>query len=238
MKKNKATLTQPLSERELDWLKNFLDNLAQSFDDCMTMEAVDGLFCALIINPLMAKPAEWMKIVCGKKHEFKSEAELEKVLNLLVRHWNHSSVLIENHAETKKNDHYRPLLIENDESKPVSRLAEQWASGFQVGLEYCANDWQKFSEDEENRSLLKPFLALKQGHHPDKVDEPLTQTERAELVAMIPAAAHRLFHYWIEKAQTENTASKPKIGRNDPCPCGSGKKYKKCCEGQVSATTH
>lgn len=21
-----------------------------------------------------------------------------------------------------------------------------------------------------------------------------------------------------------------KVGRNDPCPCGSGKKYKKCCE--------
>ncbi|MCP5508583.1 MAG: SEC-C domain-containing protein, partial [Chlamydiales bacterium] len=25
----------------------------------------------------------------------------------------------------------------------------------------------------------------------------------------------------------------PKVGRNDPCPCGSGKKYKKCC-GQGS----
>lgn len=24
----------------------------------------------------------------------------------------------------------------------------------------------------------------------------------------------------------------PKIGRNDPCPCGSGKKYKKCCLGK------
>ena len=24
-------------------------------------------------------------------------------------------------------------------------------------------------------------------------------------------------------------AKKPKVGRNDPCPCGSGKKYKKCC---------
>ena len=22
---------------------------------------------------------------------------------------------------------------------------------------------------------------------------------------------------------------KPKVGRNEPCPCGSGKKYKKCC---------
>ena len=25
------------------------------------------------------------------------------------------------------------------------------------------------------------------------------------------------------------TGGKKKIGRNDPCPCGSGKKYKKCC---------
>ena len=24
-------------------------------------------------------------------------------------------------------------------------------------------------------------------------------------------------------------SSRPKVGRNDPCPCGSGKKYKKCC---------
>ncbi|HWK24167.1 MAG TPA: SEC-C metal-binding domain-containing protein [Ureibacillus sp.] len=27
------------------------------------------------------------------------------------------------------------------------------------------------------------------------------------------------------------------IGRNDPCPCGSGKKYKKCCEGKQQVTT-
>ena len=25
----------------------------------------------------------------------------------------------------------------------------------------------------------------------------------------------------------------PKVGRNDPCPCGSGKKYKQCCLGKV-----
>lgn len=28
--------------------------------------------------------------------------------------------------------------------------------------------------------------------------------------------------------------SEPKIGRNDPCPCGSGKKYKKCCGNVVT----
>jgi hypothetical protein len=30
---------------------------------------------------------------------------------------------------------------------------------------------------------------------------------------------------------TEPYRAPPKIGRNDPCPCGSGKKYKKCCGG-------
>jgi len=27
-------------------------------------------------------------------------------------------------------------------------------------------------------------------------------------------------------------AARTKVGRNDPCPCGSGKKYKKCCLGR------
>ena len=30
-------------------------------------------------------------------------------------------------------------------------------------------------------------------------------------------------------AETPITRENPKIGRNDPCPCGSGRKYKKCC---------
>ena len=28
---------------------------------------------------------------------------------------------------------------------------------------------------------------------------------------------------------------KSKVGRNDPCPCGSGRKYKKCCQGKSTA---
>jgi preprotein translocase subunit SecA len=31
----------------------------------------------------------------------------------------------------------------------------------------------------------------------------------------------------LEKAKPIRTG--PKVGRNDPCPCGSGKKYKQCC---------
>ena len=39
----------------------------------------------------------------------------------------------------------------------------------------------------------------------------------------------------IEKAykRSKTVVKEPKIGRNDPCPCGSGKKYKKCCGKNV-----
>jgi SEC-C motif-containing protein len=36
------------------------------------------------------------------------------------------------------------------------------------------------------------------------------------------------------KGATPVTRSAPKIGRNDPCPCGSGKKHKKCCGARAA----
>ena len=34
---------------------------------------------------------------------------------------------------------------------------------------------------------------------------------------------------YLEQKKSGTIVKGPKIGRNDPCPCGSGKKYKKCC---------
>ena len=35
-------------------------------------------------------------------------------------------------------------------------------------------------------------------------------------------------HQWILGQQENQAVVEPKIGRNDACPCGSGKKYKQC----------
>lgn len=34
---------------------------------------------------------------------------------------------------------------------------------------------------------------------------------------------------YLEQKKSGTVVSEKKVGRNDPCPCGSGKKYKKCC---------
>ncbi len=42
-----------------------------------------------------------------------------------------------------------------------------------------------------------------------------------------PHCSHGHHHHFAPVRQVMRDG--PKIGRNDPCPCGSGKKYKKCC---------
>lgn len=54
----------------------------------------------------------------------------------------------------------------------------------------------------------------------DEWEEVLPQEERA-----------RIAKEWRLSKQVVN---EEKIGRNDPCPCGSGKKYKKCCGKQTA----
>jgi len=61
-----------------------------------------------------------------------------------------------------------------------------------------------------------------------ELHEEWLQTPREALEGRRPAEVlegGRLFPGKVETFRREV----PKVGRNDPCPCGSGKKYKKCC---------
>ena len=61
-----------------------------------------------------------------------------------------------------------------------------------------------------------------------ELHEEWLQTPRPALEGEKPADAlegGRLFPGKVETFRRET----PKIGRNDPCPCGSGKKFKRCC---------
>jgi len=41
-----------------------------------------------------------------------------------------------------------------------------------------------------------------------------------------------------EEKQKQAPVRVKKVGRNDPCPCGSGKKYKKCCGRHLKEKEH
>ena len=54
---------------------------------------------------------------------------------------------------------------------------------------------------------------------------------RSELVMILPSCIERIHRFWRQRAGLSATApaARRKIGRNELCPCGSGKKYKRCC---------
>ncbi|MBR5129593.1 MAG: SEC-C domain-containing protein, partial [Firmicutes bacterium] len=65
-----------------------------------------------------------------------------------------------------------------------------------------------------------------EGHKEDFHDDEPRTSQGTQPQASMPAQAPK-----EQKVQKPVTVKReePKVGRNDPCPCGSGKKYKACC---------
>jgi hypothetical protein len=84
--------------------------------------------------------------------------------------------------------------------------------------------------DEDLVDLAKPFVAkAKKGKR--VVEDELALAHRSVLDALDDAASRVVGgDYTVRK-------SGPDVGRNDPCPCGSGKKYKKCCALEPAAAS-
>lgn len=63
--------------------------------------------------------------------------------------------------------------------------------------------------------------------------EPVCQLNdfKAEDILSYWVEGKRIAEYWRHHKNEAKVEVKEKIGRNDPCPCGSGRKYKKCCGG-------
>ena len=60
----------------------------------------------------------------------------------------------------------------------------------------------------------------------------MSRTEIRQLQESILPNVENIYRHFFKPVKVANTTfvhAGPKIGRNEPCPCGSGKKYKKCC---------
>ena len=86
-----------------------------------------------------------------------------------------------------------------------SWTAEAWSQGFVTGMELDAPAWAPLRASQP--ALLAPF-----------------QRKDENWAEKIPPAVVRINAFFHAPQ-----AKVAKVGRNDPCPCGSGQKYKKCC---------
>jgi uncharacterized protein len=84
--------------------------------------------------------------------------------------------------------------------------------------------------DPEAKHWMAPIEALASGKSLEHRNQRLDFDERMGLIVELPECIGHLRGFWKTVAETPRIPARASTlpGRNDPCPCGSGKKYKKC----------
>ena len=227
--------SEPLTDVELERLSGVLGRFDNKHP--MNLENLDGFLAALICGPEIVRPSEYLPLICGDdmvlEDSFGAQSVLQDFLSLVMRHWN---VI----ADTlHSGDVFLPLLLEDDGG--VTR-ANDWAKGFLRGMEFHKEQWAALLDDEQHGGWLVPIFALAHEHDPDpemrSYKEAVSAEKRERLIVGAAAGVTGIHRYFqarrlVERQPSDNATTfrrtVPKIGRNDPCPCGSGKKFKQCC---------
>jgi uncharacterized protein len=224
-----------LSEDEFDRLSDFLQAMGPP---AMNLESVDGFFAALICGPEMVMPSEYLSEVFGEGAVFADDAEAGDMLGLLMRHWNTIASALLRTLDVP--EVYLPVLQENADGVA---LGNDWACGFMRGVGMRPASWRELLHGDEYGGPLLPMLMLQHEHDPDptlRPTPPAMAEKREELIQMMIAALTVIYrHFAPHRAGKADASSRssgatqrrtaPKVGRNDPCPCGSGRKSKHCC---------
>lgn len=219
------------------YLKQLEQELLALGDDAMLLEELDGFVAGLLVCPELIKPSEWLPVVWGSEEgdepTFDGLDHLNRVLGLVMEHYNDvARTLIE------RPDRYGPLLATDKRNNDI--LWETWVAGFEKAAKLRPAAWQKLlTADHETAQAMSGLLTLAD------VDRRDSRFALEQLDALTAAAPHQIgpwvvtLNEWrlanyspTQDFQTQPSSSPTptnKVGRNDPCPCGSGKKYKKCC---------
>ncbi|MDB4942956.1 MAG: yecA family protein [Labilithrix sp.] len=170
----------------------------------VTADWTMGFLTAVCTGPDPIAPAEWLPPIVGEvaiDEDPRSRARFDLLARL------YGAV-----AETLAG---KPEIIPPEPDKPAEEAFE-FCRGYLHGARMHAT-WAK---DEAAAAKLFPFAVLAKELTDADADE---ATHRQALGSHVAD----LRGYWQSKRQVVHVT--PKVGRNDPCPCGSGKKHKKCC---------
>jgi uncharacterized protein len=154
---------------------------------------------------------------------WKNDREMNRFIDLCFKHLNDIAERLSDYP-----DQFEPVFGYNEVDGQSYTVVEEWCFGYMRGV--ALTDWSGLPE--ERKADLDAIALHGLEDNFARLDE-FTEEEFNESVEAIRPAALRLYDYWSANPQ-HAIAQQPqvngvKVGRNDPCPCGSGKKFKNCC---------
>lgn len=235
---NHMEVEPALSDKEMDELDSFLMSDATS-NEVMMLDCLDGFLTAIASSPVRLNQSEWLPRVWGPTVEdaptFDSDAQAERIIGLITRHLNATAWNLDQEPES-----FEPIFDMNvyvdDEREYID--GEMWAHGYMACINMQRDGWKALFESKYGAEVLRPIRLLGSDDvSPEEEELIKTPAQREELSKPIPASVSWIYKFWAPQrhAVAERTSGKtsehetPTIGRNAPCTCGSGRKFKKCC---------
>jgi uncharacterized protein len=246
-----AVLPDPLAPEDFDALDDTLDLLRETNEEIPQWEFCEGFLCALVCMRRDVPPDEYWPVLLGDG--FRPMEHMEFVLRWR-RRWAEIAAALDAPVEALEDERtYHPealdargaiLALPADQRvagdmEGMPAYAQVWAVGFMYAVETWPEDWQPPRDAAAAEMLdaaLEDIVALTEGDTGEPAismfsedGPPSVSNERLDTVAQAIWAVYELRQLWrsmgprIDPVRKEATP-----GRNDPCPCGSGKKYKKC----------
>lgn len=196
----------------------------------MGIPMLDGFLTAIVIGPEVVMPSEYLPWVWdwkrGKKDvEFADPDEADRILGYLQGMQNRVAGSLMGES---------PVVVPVFVFEPAWDHME-WVAGFVAGAGFDVDVWDYAREDvPEIFEPLKVIVGMKR-------DAPGWEDACNELGAsLVNMRDYFRAGEWrqaFEDVQKPFVREGPKVGRNDPCPCGSGRKFKKCC-GESGGAVH
>lgn len=231
------TTPVPLEGERIDRLADLLEQRAVPFGG-FGLEALDGLFSALAVGPGEIAEDEWQPVVWGgRPPRWNDEDEAREVAALLAGHRELAARRVRHDGPLPPRLDLLLWLPEDPEAAHPDALdaGRDWAAGFLRGVALREAAWEAWMDDHpwiDEAVALLDRLASGEVLQADPAEpaSPLSWRERMEIVAALPDLLADLQHHRIDMLTPRTPLRRVEApGRNDPCPCGSGRKYKKCC---------
>lgn len=212
----------PLSPTELRALEQFLQQPGRR-DRAMNLAMLEGYLAAVVIAPSPVMPSDWLPRVWDiergtRAAGFATAAEAQRVLGLVMRLYNGVA-----QAFAAEPFRFEPLY-----RRDAGWDVRHWCEGVLIGLDFDADHWRALMRRE--REWFTPFVRLGSG-----ADLPAPEDESRNLdhwKEIIPSRLLQMREDWRRPSPRPMPHRAPeKTGRNEACPCGSGRKFKKCCGG-------
>lgn len=203
---------------------------------------LQGFLFAVASAPDLVRPSEWMpEVFGGQEAGFESLEEAQAILPELMSLYNAVNASVASERATLPSDcrFGRTVLANFDNDAPIA----WWSRGFLRGHQWLEDEWDPYVPDQFDQEFAMVLMTLSFFASRPLAGAYLKELGRTDLAeaatlfrrafpdalaeyARLGRSIHKVL---IDHAVENDPRVRSKVGRNDPCSCGSGRKYKKCC---------